>query len=265
MAVDELKRRQSQVWGTGSYELLPQHYSPLLDHLTRALAVQPGERVLDVACGTGALTTRLAASGAEVRGVDLAPALVETARRLAAEDGTVVHYDVGDAEDLPYPDGTFDVVASSVGTMFAPTPEAVARELARVCRPGRRLGLANWSAEHGVVDMFGIIARFQPPPPAGVPSPFRWGSRERCDELLGEAFELSYQEGDAPQRGSSGEEVWQLFLTTYGPVRTLAGALDTEHREELHRAFVDFFEHYRVGGEVHQPRPYLLVLGTRRS
>jgi ubiquinone/menaquinone biosynthesis C-methylase UbiE len=265
MAFEELKQKQSVIWGSGPYERLPEHYEPLLQHLARAIDAQPGERVLDVATGTGALAVRLASVGADVTGVDFAPALIETAKRLAAEQGLDIRYEAGDAENLPYEDASFDVVASSLGSMFAPDHHAVAKELARVCRPRGRLGLAHWSSERGVVDMFKVMAPFQPPPPPGAGSPFRWGSREYVQELLGEAFELRFEEGDAPQTGESGEEVWELFSTVYGPTRTLAETLEPERRKELRGAFVAFYESYRTNGGVHQPRPYLIVLGTRRA
>lgn len=265
MAFEELKEKQSVIWGNGPYERLPEHYEPLLDHLARAVAVRSGERVLDVATGTGALALRLARAGAEVTGVDLAPALVDTARRLAREAGVEIRYEIGDAEDLSYDDASFDVVTSSIGSMFAPDHGNVARELARVCRPGGRLALAHWSAERGVVDMFKVMAPFQPPPVPGAGSPFQWGSRSYVEELLGGAFELRFEDGDAPQLGASGEEVWQLFSTVFGPTRTLAESLPEERRGELHRAFVDFYEGYRTNGGVHQPRPYLIVVGTRRA
>lgn len=265
MAFEELKKKQSVIWGTGPYENLPQHYEPLLVHLARAIAVHPGERVLDVATGTGALAVRLARAGARVTGIDLAPALIDTAKRIAADEGLDIRYEVGDAEQLPYADGGFEVVVSSIGSMFAPDHSAVARELARVCRPGGRLRLAHWSSERGVVDMFKVMAPFMPAPPPGAGSPFTWGRREHVEELLGEAFELRFEEGDAPQHGTSGEEVWQLFSTVYGPTRTLAESLEPSRREELHAAFAGFYEGYRTDGGVHQPRPYSLVLGTRKG
>ncbi|MQA05014.1 MAG: methyltransferase domain-containing protein [Streptosporangiales bacterium] len=130
MASEELKKKQSVIWGFGPYERLPEHYASLVDHLARAIAV------------------RLARAGATVTGVDLAPALIETAKRIAAEEGLAISYQVGDAELLPYEDSEFDVVVSSIGSMFAPD-HAVARELTRVCRAGGRLGLAHWSPDRG--------------------------------------------------------------------------------------------------------------------
>ena len=260
---DALKRKHSATWGNGPYENMPRHYQPLLDHLVRAAAVVPGERVLDVATGTGALATQLARVGASVTGVDLAPALVDTARRLASEEGLDIHYEVGDAEALPYPDGSFDVVTSSVGSMFAPDHRRVAAELARVCRPGGRLVLGHWAAEGGVADMFKVMAPFLPPSPPGAGSPFQWGSRDHSQELLRDSFLLRFEDGDAPQLGASGEEVWQLFATVYGPTRTLAESLDPERRAALRAAFVSFFEGYRTDEGIHQPRPYLIVAGTR--
>ncbi|MCW4354437.1 class I SAM-dependent methyltransferase [Hoyosella sp. YIM 151337] len=264
MAFDELKKKQSVMWGTGPYERLPQHYEPLLDHLADAISVQPGERVLDVATGTGALASRLARRGAKVTGIDLAPALIDTAKRLADEEDLTIEYEVGDAENLPYPDGSFDVVVSNVGAIFAPDHEAVARELARVTRSGGRLGMGNWSPDGGVVDMFKVMAKYMPPPPAGAGSAFAWGARNYAEKMLGDAFDLRFEEGDAPQTGTSGEEVWELFSTVYGPTRTLAAALDDERREQLHSDFAGFFEGYRTPEGIHQPRGYLIVLGTRR-
>ena len=262
---DELKKKHSVIWGNGPYEQMPQHYEPLLAHLTTAAAARPGEQVLDVATGTGALALRLARSGAEVTGVDIAPALIDTARRLAADEGLDVRYEVGDAEALPFDDASFDIVTSSVGSMFAPDHARVAEELARLCRPGGRIVLGHWSAEAGVVDMFEVLGPFQAAPPPGVGSPFQWGDRAHVEELLGESFELRFEEGDAPQLAESGEEVWELFATVYGPTRTLAESLPVARREELHRSFVEFFEGHRDDAGIHQRRPYLVVLGTRRT
>jgi hypothetical protein len=113
--------------------------------------------------------------------------------------------------------------------------------------------------------MFKVMAPFQPAPPPGAGSPFAWGDRAHVEELLGEAFELRFEEGDAPQVSASAEDVWDLFATVYGPTRTLAESLPEERREELRQAFVAFFEGYRTETGVHQPRPFLVVAGRRRA
>jgi ubiquinone/menaquinone biosynthesis C-methylase UbiE len=141
----EWKAAQRAVWGAGSWEQVAQNVlAPIHDDLVAALAPRPGEAWLDIATGTGAVALRAARTGAEVTGLDLGPALLATARRRALEAGLTVRFDVGDAERLPYPDASFDVVSSAHGVVFAGDHAAVARELGRVCRPGGRLGLSYW-------------------------------------------------------------------------------------------------------------------------
>ncbi|HZS23568.1 MAG TPA: class I SAM-dependent methyltransferase, partial [Gaiellaceae bacterium] len=227
---------------------------------------QPGERWLDLATGTGAVARKAARAGAQVTGIDLSPALIETAKQMAAEEGLDIDFRVGDCENLEDVEtGSFDIVTSTCGVMFAPNQEATASELARVLRPGGRLAMVNWTPEGGVGELFQIMKPFQPPPPEGVKSPFEWGKRERVQELLGDAFDLNIEDHVSTLVAASGEEYWQLFVTSYGPTKTLAESLDDEQREELHRSWVEFFDgNYRVGDHVEHPRQYLLVLGTRR-
>ena len=264
MAFEELKQRQSAMWGSGPYERVTDTIRDIHALVVSRLAPQPGERWLDLACGTGSVSTLAAEAGARVTGVDLAPALIETARREAQERGLEIDYRVGDCERLELEDGAYDVVSSTCGIMFAPDHAATARELARVAAPGGRIGLANWRPEGGVGEMFRMMAPFQPPPAAGAGSPFDWGREEHVEELLGEAFELRFEEHASTFRIGSGEEYWQLFSTSYGPTKTLAESLG-DRSEELHRAWVDFFENrYRQDGEIVHVREYLLVLGTRK-
>ena len=265
MPFEQLKGRQSVMWGVGGYEPIVEITKEIHEELVAALEPRAGERWLDVATGTGAVALRAARAGADVTGVDLAPALIETARRNASAEGLDVTFDVGDAEALPYEDASFDAVSSAIGTQFAPDHEAVARELARVCRPGGRLGLGCWAPAGGVADMFAVMRPYQPPPPEGAGTPFDWGRREHVERLLGRAFDLELEERDTVLRALSGEEVWQLFATSYGPTRTLAESLDDERREALHRDFVELFERWRTDDGIAQPRPWLLVLGRRRA
>lgn len=264
MAFEELKARQSAMWGSGPFERIEALIADMHELVAERASPRPGERLLDIGSGTGAVAFRAARAGADVTGVDLAPTLVETARRLAEEEGLEVRLDVGDAERLPYGDGAFDVVTSSVGAMFAPDHEAVARELARVTRPDGRLVFTAWRPDGGIGDVFRLMAPFQPPPPPGAGNPFEWGREEYTESLLGDAFELRFEEHDSPYTPESGEEAWEVFSTAYGPTKTLADSLEPERREELHRAFVEFHEQYRGEAGIRQSRTYLLALGTRR-
>jgi SAM-dependent methyltransferase len=263
MPFEELKSRQSVMWGSGPYEPIVEITKEIHHALVEALRPQPGERWLDVATGTGAVALLAARAGADVTGLDLSPALIETAKRKSAAEGMQIDFEAGDAEALPYDDASFDVVCSAIGTQFAPDHAAVARELARVCRPGGRLGLACWTPESGVAGMFGVMKPFMPPPAPGQGNIFDWGRPEYALELLGDAFELEIAVRDTVFRAASGEEVWQVFSSAYGPTKTLVESLDEQRREELHAKWNDFFEGLREDGEIVQSRTYLLVTGMR--
>jgi SAM-dependent methyltransferase len=265
MAFEELKQKQSGVWGSGPYERISEHLKIAHDHLLREIEPREGEEWLDAATGTGEIAVRAAEGGASVTGLDLAPDLIESAKKRAADAGVEVKFEAGDAEALPYDEASFDTVSSTFGVMFAPDHAAVASELARVCRPGGRLGLLTWHPTEGVAEFFKVMAAYMPPPPEGAGSPFAWGDRDHLSELLGESFELRFEEGDCPQPGDSAEEVWELFSTSYGPTKALAASLSDEDLESLKRDWVAYFEQYGTDdGGVLQPRPYLLVIGTRR-
>jgi SAM-dependent methyltransferase len=262
MAYQELKQRQSVMWGTGPYQRVTETLIDIHELVVERLAPRPGVRWLDLACGTGAVAERAAAHGATVVGVDLAPALIETASERAAERGLEVDYRVGDCERLEVADASFEAVSSTCGVMFSPDHEASARELARVTRSGGRVALANWTPTGGLARMFAVMAPFMPAPPPS--SPFDWGDAERVRELLGEWFDLRLEEHVSTLRIPSGEAYWELFSSSYGPTKVLADSLG-ERREELHRAWVEFFEeNYRTNGEIQHTREYLLVVGERR-
>jgi len=262
MAFEELKQRQSVMWGNGPYQRITETIVDIHDIVLERLAPQDGDRFLDLACGTGAVAERAAAAGADVTGIDLAPALIETARERAGSLGLSIDYAVGDAENLDVPDASFDKLSSTCGIMFAPDHEAVADELARVTKPGGRIALANWTPTGGLAKMFAVMAPYQPAPPPS--SPFAWGDEARVTELLGETFELELEEHVSTLRVPSGEDYWELFSTSYGPTKTLAEGLG-DRREDLRRDWVEFFEtNYRRDGEIAHTREFLVVLGTRR-
>ena len=265
MAFQELKARHGVVWGSGPYERISEHLAIAHDHLLGAVEPQPGERWLDVATGTGEIAVPAARRGASVTAIDIAPRMIETAQERARASRVDVTLEVGDAERLPYPDAEFDVVVSAFGVMFTPDQRAAAAELARVTRPGGRLALLSWHPSRGVAEFFKVMAPYMPPPAEGAGNPFAWGDRDRLVELLGDAFELRYEEGDCPQPGTSAEDVWELFTTAYGPTKSLAGSLDPERRAALRRDWIAYFDQFGNGAGVSQPRPYLLVLGTRKE
>jgi SAM-dependent methyltransferase len=261
MGFEELKARQREVWGSAPWERVAETLSDLHEAVVEQLGPRPGERWLDLATGTGAVALRAARAGARVTGIDLAPALIEKAKRFAAEENLAIRFHVGDVEDLPYAEASFDVVSSAVGVIFAPDHEAVARELARVCRPGGRLGIVSWRPDPEYEQVF---EPFREPREPGAGDPEDWGREEYAGRLLEEHFELEFAEGDLPIRGDSGEAVWQLMVTSAGPLKAMADSLDDQRREKLRRAYVEYYERFRGDGGISAPGRYLLILGTRR-
>lgn len=250
------------VWGSAPFENVAAQLSNIHDHLVRELAPERGERWLDVATGTGAVAVRAARAGAEVTASDLAPALVETAKGLARQEGLDIEFDVADVEELPYGNADFDVVSSSFGAIFAPDHKRVAHELARVTKPGGRIGLTAWDPAGGVGNFFELMGRFAPPPPEGAGSPLAWGSEEHAEELLGNDFELRFAHGDDRQLEQP-EEMWELSLSSFGPMKTLWLTLDDSRRQDLRTAYMEYMERYRKDGGVEAPAEYLIIVGRR--
>ena len=262
MAFEELKERQSKMWGNGPYQNVTETLTDIHERVIEQLAPAPGDRWLDLATGTGAIAELAAERGASVTGLDLAPDLIATAKERAEERGLEIDYVVGDAERMKFEDASFDKVSSTCGIMFTPDHEASARELARVTSPGGKIALANWTPTGGLAKMFKVMAPYQPAPPPS--SPFDWGDESRVQELLGEWFELDLQEHVSTLRMPSGEAYWQLFSSSYGPTKTLVETIG-DRSEDLHRDWIEFFEtNYADNGEIAHTREYLLVAGTRR-
>ena len=248
-------------WGAADWQLVAVWLEPMHERLVAAVDPKRGERWLDVATGTGATALLAAAAGAEVTAQDLAPGMIDRARGLAEDEGLSIRFDVGDAEALPYDDGSFDIVASAVGMILTPNHRAMAAQVARVCKPGGRLGFTAWRPG---VEYFTLMKQFQPPPEPGADDRENWGREEYVQKLLGDDFELSFEEGDNPFVGESGAEIWERQLAGVGTVQTLYRSFEPERQRELERTIVGYFDRYRVGGEVHAPGPYLLVRGRRR-
>jgi SAM-dependent methyltransferase len=259
--------RPAAVWGSGgaAYDRISRQISAALEHCAARLDPRPDERVLDLATGTGWTSRLLAQRGAKVTGADIAGDLLADARGRAAAAGLDIEYRVEDAEKLSFPDASFDVVASTFGVMFATRPEAVAAEIARVCRSGGRLGLVTWTPDGNVFEMFKVMRAYMPPPPASPPpSPFEWGRPERIRELFGSAFDLKFEPGTCVYYEPDGEAAWEAFANGYGPTKALAAGLDESRRAALKRDFVAFHERFRGDLGIAVPRTYLLTVGTRR-
>jgi ubiquinone/menaquinone biosynthesis C-methylase UbiE len=263
----ELKQRHARVWSDGPYEQVADTIGDVHVALVEVLRPQPGERWLDLACGPGCVAELAAGAGAQVTGIDLSPRLIDVARARASAGRFEIEYAVGDCENLEMvADASFDVVSSSVGLMFAPDHAATARELARVTRRGGRIGIAAWTKEGGIGRMFEMMAPFQPPPPPGAGSPFGWGNEEHVRDLLGDAFDLSFERRISVYEAESGWACWDLFANAYGPTKTLAAGLEPDRRRELAERWSRFFdsEYAAPGGGIAHDREYLIATGVRR-
>jgi SAM-dependent methyltransferase len=265
MAFEELKQRQAAMWGAGPFEVIALNLVEMHEAIVEAADAGDGDEWLDVGCGTGELAFLAAATGASVRGCDLSPALIETARRQAAERDVEVPFEVGDVEHLPYDDATFDVVSSSVGAIFAPDHARAADELGRVCKPGGRLLVTAWTTDGRIGDFFRVIASYSPPPVEGAGVATQWGDAAYCESLLGPHFELEIETLNTPWRGASAQEMWDEFSTSFGPIVTLLRMLEPERATAFRNDLIALFEENTAeDGDVGLDRPYLLVKGTRR-
>jgi SAM-dependent methyltransferase len=193
MDYDGITRRQQATWAAGDFHELGRQTLDMSEALVRAADPHAGQRVLDVACGTGNAALIAARRYCEVTAIDFVPALIERAKTRAKAEGMDVDFRVEDAPALPFPDATFDVVVSSIGVMFAPDQEKAAGELLRVCRPGGTIGLASWMPDGFGGDFFAAHARHAPPP-TGIKPPVRWGTDIGLNELLGHGIHALHRE-----------------------------------------------------------------------
>ena len=258
--------RPAAVWSSGgrNYDQISRGIADSLEHAVFRLDPKPGERILDLSTGTGWTSRLVARRGATVVGVDIAADLLEAARARAEAEGLRIDYQVGDAESLPFEDGAFDAVVSTVGVMFATNQEASAAEIARVCRKGGRIALTTWTPDGNVFGMFSVMKRYMAAPSTPAPrSPFEWGRAERVRELLGSAFDLRFERATSYYREPSAEAAWTVFSTGYGPTKSLAMSLDPDRRAALRDDFIAFHETFATELGICVPREYLLTVGVR--
>ena len=263
---DGIKAKHRATWAAGEYERIARGIRSVADHVVRAARVRAGERVLDVACGTGNTAIAARARGARVTGLDLTPELLEVARRRAQGEGfDDIEWKAGDAEALPLPDASFDAVLSSCGLMFAPDHARVAAEVGRVTKPGGRVAIQAWTRESGVGRLFEVTARHVPPPP-GAASPFVWGDEAHVRGLLGPSFrDFRFERYDCPEFADRPEEIADLFLDFYGPTHRAHRSLPPEKAASYRADLVELMRGYvtPADGKVRWGREYLITLATR--
>ena len=257
-----IKQRQQATWSSGNYAVIGVRLQIVGESLAEAVDLRAGERVLDVAAGNGNATLAAARRFAEVVSTDYVPQLLAIGAERARADGLDVRFEVADAEVLPYEDGAFDVALSTFGAMFTPEPVRVARELVRVVRRGGRIGLANWTPEGFIGQLFRVIGAHVPPPP-GIQSPALWGSEPRIVELFGpDAADIRCVRRDFYFRFRSAAHWIEVFRQFYGPTLKAYAALDAAGQARLTDDITALLERLNVGGasSLVVPSEYLEVV-----
>jgi SAM-dependent methyltransferase len=261
-----LKQRQQQMWASGDFAMVATGIIMVGELLCESVDLRSGQKVLDVATGSGNTALAAARRWCDVTGIDFVPALLERARERAACERLPITFQEGDAENLPFADGSFDVVLSTFGAMFGPDQEKVASELLRVCRPKGKIGMANWTLDSFVGETQRLAARYLPPPP-DVKSPMLWGTEARLQELFGDSISsLQVTRRSFVFRFRS-EQHWLEFQQSYlGPVRQLFEALDPTQQEQLSRDAIEVVRRFNRSGDetVVLPSDYLEVAAVRQ-
>jgi SAM-dependent methyltransferase len=263
-----LKARLKTTWESGDYGVFATYLETGALQFFNRLEIEPGARLLDVACGAGQLLLPAARNGIRVTGLDLAANLVEQARARAEAEDLHIRVDQGDAEDLPYRDASFDIVISLIGAMFAPRPQLVAAEMIRVCRPGGRIAMGNWTPDGHVGQMFTIIGRHVPPP-ACVPSPLLWGDPATCRQRFGAGMtDLAVLPRMYPfVYPFPPATVVDFFFAYYGPTNRAYASLGDEGKQALRDDLTALWTRNNLAtdGTTHVEAEYIDVAGTRAA
>ena len=261
-----IKTQMKALWTEGDFGQIAKFTEPAAEAFIKRRAITEGLRVLDVACGTGNAAIPAAQAGAYVTGVDIAPNLIETARGRAKRARLNIRFDEGDVEDLPYADGSFDLVVSMFGAVFAPRPARAAAELLRVCRPGGQIAMANWTPRGFVGRQHEIIGRYVPAR-AGAASPLEWGDEAMVRERFGDgaaALQATTVVATLHYPFSPAETV-EFFRTHFGPAQHAFGALAEDRQAGLRRELEEFYAHHNqaTDGTTRVEAEYLDVAATR--
>jgi len=260
-----IKRRQQVAWGAGDYAIIGTTLQIVGELLCEAVDLRSNQRVLDVAAGNGNATLAAARRFAEVVSTDYVDALLDRGRQRAQAEGLAVTFRQADAEALPFTDASFDVVLSTFGVMFTPNQEQAASELRRVCRPGGKIGMANWTPEGFVGKLFKTIGKYVPPPP-GVKSPALWGNETHLATLFGSKASVAAEIRNFVFRYRSPKHWVEIFRSYYGPIVKTFAAIDAEARETFEADLYALLDEFNVAedGTLVIPSEYLEVVVTKR-
>jgi len=264
--LNALKARQHGAWSSGDYAIVGTTLQIVGEELCEALDIRSGQTVLDVAAGNANATLAAARRWCKVISTDYVPSLLERGRMRAAADGLSVEFKEADAEALPFGDGAFDAVISTFGVMFTPNQDRAAGELLRVCKSGGKIGLANWTPEGFIGQVFKTLGKYLPPP-AGVKSPALWGTKARIDEMFAaQASDIQIARRRFAFRYLSAEHFLEIFKTYYGPVLKAFAALDAANQEGLKRDLLTLIAatNRAEDGTMVVPSEYLEVVVTKR-
>lgn len=261
-----VKQRQQSTWASGDYAIIGATLQIVGESLAEAADIRADDRVLDVAAGNGNASLAAARRFAQVTSTDYVPQLLERGADRARAEGLHITFREADAEKLPFENGEFDVVLSTFGVMFAPNQARAASEMLRVVRSGGRIGLASWTPEGFIGDLFRIIARFSAPPP-GLQSPMLWGSEPHMVQLFGAyAADIRCVRRNFQFRYRSAAHWIEMFRNFYGPTHKLYGALDSEQQGKLSASITELLERLNTGGpkSLVVPGEYLEVVITKQ-
>ncbi|MEZ5822821.1 MAG: class I SAM-dependent methyltransferase [Xanthobacteraceae bacterium] len=260
-----VKAKQQATWASGDYAIIGTTLQIVGETLCEAVDLRSGQRVLDVAAGNGNATLAAARRFADVVSSDYVGTLLQRGRERAEAERLPVEFREADAENLPFPDASFDVVLSTFGVMFTANHPRAASELLRVCRPGGKIGLANWTPEGFIGNLLKTVVKFVPPPP-GVKSPVMWGKKDYLEEIFGREVTIAAQSRQYTFRYKSPEHFLDIFRTYYGPTHKAFAAIDAAAQDQLAADLIALMNDFNAAkdGTLVIPSEYLEIVITRR-
>jgi SAM-dependent methyltransferase len=264
--LEAVKQAQQKVWSTGDFSVIANSVSPVSERLCAAIEILPGDRVLDVACGSGNTTIPAAkVAWGNTVGLDYVPELLERGRERATAERVEIEFVEGDAENLPFDDASFDVVLSTFGSMFAPDHQRTADEMLRVCRSGGLIGMANWVPDGFIGEMFKVGSKHAPPPP-GVQPPPLWGTEEHLRELFGDGVsDWQIERASVIQAFLTADHWLETFRTYFGPINMAFQRVGEDGAPALEEDLRDLLERYNTAGDraMCPKADYLQVIAAR--